>query len=129
MGGGMSGPGWMPGAPPNLAELLSWHPQPIPFFPLGCLLAAALYAAAMHRLRRRGDRWPIGRALAFAAGLATVLEMTATGIGGYGMRLLSVHMVQHMVLSSSHPYCCCSARRSPSRCAPCPPRRGRRRAP
>ncbi len=99
MGGGMSGPGWMPGAPPSLAALLSWHPQPIPVFPLGCLLAALLYATAMHRLHQRGDRWPAGRALAFSAGLATVLEMTATGIGGYGMRLLSVHMVQHMVLS------------------------------
>lgn len=99
MGGGMSGPGWMPISPPSLARLLTWHPQPIPVFPLGVLLAAVLYAAALRALHRRGDRWPIGRTLAFAAGLLTVLEVTATGIGGYGMRMLSVHIVQHMVLS------------------------------
>ncbi|MGH6654831.1 MAG: cytochrome c oxidase assembly protein [Actinocrinis sp.] len=79
--------------------MLAWHPQPIPVFPVGCLLAVLIYAAGMRRLRRRGDRWPIGRAVAFAAGLACVLQVTATGIGGYGMRLLSVHMAQHMALS------------------------------
>jgi cytochrome c oxidase assembly factor CtaG len=97
--GAMSGPGWMPTAPPSLAGLLAWHPQPIPLFPAGCLLAALLYAAGVRRLRRRGDAWPPGRTLVFTAGLGAVLEVTATGIGGYGMRLLSVHMVQHMVLS------------------------------
>lgn len=98
-GSGMSGPGWMPLAPPSLPGLLAWHPQPIPVFPLLCLIAALLYATGMYRLRRRGDRWPLGRALAFVLGLGLVLEVTATGIGGYGMRLLSVHMVQHMTLS------------------------------
>lgn len=89
----------MPVAPPSVGGLLAWHPQPIPVFPLGCLLAAVLYGAGMYRLRRRGDRWPVGRALAFALGLGLVLEVTATGVGGYGMRLLSVHMIQHMTLS------------------------------
>ena len=99
MGGGMSGPGWMPIAPPSLPRLLAWHPQPIPLFPVLCLIAAVLYGAGTYRLFRRGDRWPIGRALAFVLGLGLVLGMTASGIGGYGMRLLSVHMVQHMTLS------------------------------
>lgn len=89
----------MPVAPPSVGGLLAWHPQPIPVFPLGCLLTAVLYGAGMYRLRRRGDRWPVGRALAFALGLGLVLEVTATGVGGYGMRLLSVHMIQHMTLS------------------------------
>lgn len=106
MGGSGSGGGnpmWMPSAPPTLARLLAWHPQPIPVFPGMCLLAAVLYGGAVLRLRRRGDRWPIGRTIAFGLGLACVLLMTATGIGGYGMELLSIHMVQHMTLSMLAP--------------------------
>ena len=57
----------------------------------------------MWRLHRRGDRWQPGRTLAFLAGVATIVEVTATGIGGYGMQLMSVHMVQHMVLSMVSP--------------------------
>lgn len=106
MGGGsrgMSGPGWMPSATETLGRLLAWHPQPIPVFPAACLFAAVLYGGAVIRLRRRGDVWPIGRTVAFGLGLACVLVVTATGIGGYGMELLSVHMVQHMTLSMLAP--------------------------
>ena len=98
-GGAMSGPSWMPSTAPTLARLLAWYPQPIPVFPLACLLAAVLYGGAVIRLRRRGGRRPAGPTIAFGLGLACVLTMTATGIGGYGMELLSVHMVQHMTLS------------------------------
>lgn len=103
MGDGMSGPGWMPEAPVSLSRLLAWHPQPIPIEPLACLLAALLYGLGVWRLHRRGDRWQPGRTIAFLLGLATILEVTATGIGGYGMQLMSVHMVQHMVLSMVSP--------------------------
>ena len=99
----MTGPGWMPMAPPTLERLLMWHPQPVPFFPLLCLLAAALYGLGVVRLARRGVHWPWPRVLAWGAGLATVLAVTATGVGGYGMQLFSVHMVQHMVLSMLSP--------------------------
>ena len=99
----MRGPGWMPSAPETLARLLAWHAQPIPVLPVLCLLAALFYAGAVVRLRRRGDAWPIGRSFAFGLGLACVLVVTATGIGGYGMELLSVHMIQHMTLSMLAP--------------------------
>ncbi|WP_439654263.1 cytochrome c oxidase assembly protein [Streptacidiphilus anmyonensis] len=99
----MSGPMWMPLDPPDLARLLSWHPQPLPLEPLACLLALAVYGGAVWRLRRRGDRWPWHRVVAFTAGVATVALVTCTGIGGYGMELFSVHMVQHMVLSMLSP--------------------------
>lgn len=103
--GGMNGGGpmWMPSAPPSLARLLAWHPQPIPVFPVLCLLAALFYAGAVVRLRRRGDAWPLGRSLSFGLGLLLVLAMTGTGVGGYGMELLSIHMVQHMTLSMLAP--------------------------
>ncbi|WP_249801600.1 cytochrome c oxidase assembly protein [Kitasatospora humi] len=99
----MGGPMWMPADPPTLARLLAWHPQPLPVEPLACLLAVVLYLYAVHRLRRRGDLWPLHRTLAFAIGVATIAAVTCTGIGGYGMEVFSVHMVQHMVLSMLSP--------------------------
>jgi cytochrome c oxidase assembly factor CtaG len=103
MGDGMSGPGWMPEVPPSLGRLLAWHPQPIPLEPAACLLAALLYLLGVWRLHRRGDRWKPGRTVAFLGGIATIVEVTATGIGGYGMQLMSIHMIQHMVLSMVSP--------------------------
>ncbi len=99
----MSGPMWMPDAPPTLARLLAWHPQPLPVEPVACALLLAAYGLAVVRLRRRGDRWPIGRSVAWLLGVASIAAVTCTGIGGYGMELFSVHMVQHMVLSMLSP--------------------------
>ena len=88
---------------PNLGRLLAWHPQPVPVEPVACALALLLYVAGVVRLLRRGDRWQIGRCLAWTAGVLSVAAVTCTGIGGYGMELFSVHMVQHMVLSMLSP--------------------------
>jgi putative copper resistance protein D len=68
------------------------------------VVAAALYLYGVHRLRRRGDRWPPGRTVAFiAGGLGSIAAVTVTGIGAYDTTLLSVHMVQHMMLSMVGP--------------------------
>ncbi|GAA4240310.1 cytochrome c oxidase assembly protein [Actinomadura meridiana] len=99
----MSGPMWMPTAPPTLERLLAWHPQPLPLEPAVCLVALTAYALAVVRLHRRGDRWPPLRTAAWIAGVATGSAVTCTGVGGYGMELFSVHMVQHMVLSMLTP--------------------------
>jgi cytochrome c oxidase assembly factor CtaG len=99
----MTGPMWMPTTAPNIKHLLAFHVQPIPLFPVLCALALAGYCAGVMKLRARGDRWPVARTAAFALGLLSVLLVTGTGIGGYGMRLLSVHMFQHMVLSMLSP--------------------------
>ncbi len=73
------------------------------FFLIGCLVAAGLYLAAVLRLRRRGDHWPVLRTGVWLVGLLTVLAVTCTGVGAYGMALFSVHMTQHMVLSMFSP--------------------------
>ncbi len=99
----MTGPMWMPASAPDLERLLAFHPQPIPIFPALCALALVAYLAAVLKLRARGDRWPFVRSASFVCGLLTVLLVTGTGIGGYGMRLFSVHMFQHMVLSMLSP--------------------------
>jgi cytochrome c oxidase assembly factor CtaG len=94
---------WMPTAAPDLSRLLAFHPQPVPVFPVGALLALIAYGAGVRRLRRSGTRWPLARTATFVLGLASVVLVTGTGIGGYGMRLFSVHMAQHMVLSMLSP--------------------------
>lgn len=103
MPGTMSGPMWMPSQPPDLTRLLAWHPQPVPVLPLLCLVLFGLYAWGVLRLHRRGAKWPVLRSISWVVGLLLVLEVTGTGVGGYGMILFSVHMVQHMVLSMVAP--------------------------
>ncbi|MFM9371037.1 cytochrome c oxidase assembly protein [Streptomyces sp. Da 82-17] len=74
-----------------------------PFFLVGCLLALGLYGWAMVRLRRRGDSWPVGRAISFLIGVLTVALVMCTKLNDYGMVMFSVHMVQHMVISMLSP--------------------------
>ncbi|NUS15757.1 MAG: cytochrome c oxidase assembly protein [Streptomyces sp.] len=74
-----------------------------PFFLAGCALALVLYGWAVLRLRRRGDGWPVGRTVAFAAGVLTVAVTMCTRLDDYGMVMFSVHMVQHMILSMLSP--------------------------
>ena len=61
--------------------------------------AVGLYAAGVLVLRRRGDRWPWGRTLSLAVGMGAFAVATMSGVAAYDTTLLSVHMVQHMVLS------------------------------
>lgn len=74
-----------------------------PVFLVGCVLALGLYGWGVVRLHRRGDRWPAGRAVAFAAGVLTIALVMCTALNDYGMVMFSVHMVQHMVISMVSP--------------------------
>jgi putative copper resistance protein D len=68
------------------------------------LVAAALYLYGAHRLRQRGDHWPPGRTVAFLlGGLGSIAAVTVTGVEAYDTTLLSIHMIQHMVLSMAGP--------------------------
>lgn len=100
---GMTGPMWMPSAPPTVEGLMAWQPQPYALFPfLGALLTLS-YAAGVFRLWQRGVRWPIGRSVSWAIGVVMILAVTGTGIEAYGMALFSVHMFQHMILTMLAP--------------------------
>lgn len=67
---------------------------------LGIAIPGILYTAGLVVLRRRGDRWPVGRSLAFlVGGLGSALLATMSGLGSYDTVLLSVHVVQHMMLT------------------------------
>jgi cytochrome c oxidase assembly factor CtaG len=66
---------------------------------IGVIIAAALYIAGLVVLHRRGDRWPVQRAVSFLlGGLGSMVIATMSVLGTYDTVLLSVHMVQHMVL-------------------------------
>lgn len=83
--------------PPTFARMFSLGLNP--FFATLIAVAAVLYAAALIRLARRGDKWPITRTLLFFTGLVLLFGVTCTGLADYGMYLFSEHMLQHMMLS------------------------------
>jgi cytochrome c oxidase assembly factor CtaG len=75
-----------------------WGIDPIPF--VVAVWAVGLYAFGVAVMRRRGDRWPAGRTWAFVGlGMGSFVLATLSGLGRYDTTLLSVHMVQHMLLS------------------------------
>jgi cytochrome c oxidase assembly factor CtaG len=68
------------------------------------VVAAALYLYGVYKMRLRGHYWAPGRTLAFLlGGLGSIAAVSVSGIEAYDSTLLSVHMVQHMVLSMVGP--------------------------
>jgi putative membrane protein len=80
---------------PSLPSLLISHWQASWTVDVGAAASAALYACATRRL---SSRWPVRRTAAFMAGVACGVIALQSGIGTFDDRLLSVHMVQHMLL-------------------------------
>ncbi|WP_405823590.1 cytochrome c oxidase assembly protein [Streptomyces sp. NBC_00838] len=93
--------------PPPLGDfpwtplLTQWHFDPL--FAFGTAAAALAYLAAVRKLRARGDRWPLGRTIAWLAGLAVTVLATMSGLAVYGKVMFSVHMGQHMILAMTVP--------------------------
>ena len=84
--------------PPNVARVLfDWRFDLI--FGTAAVVMAVLYLAAVGRLRRRGDAWPVGRTLAWMCGCAALLFATSSGLGRYMPAMFSMHMAAHMLLS------------------------------
>ena len=88
--------------PPTLARILfDWRFDLI--FGTAAIVLAALYVAAVLRLRRRGDSWPRGRTAAWLLGCLALLFVTSSGVGRYMPAMFSMHMVAHMGLSMLTP--------------------------
>jgi cytochrome c oxidase assembly factor CtaG len=85
--------------PFELSRLLSeWELAPFPL--VVTVWVGGLYLLGVRALRRRGDRWPMGRTVAFVVvGMGLFYLATSSGLAAYDTTLLSVHMAQHMVLS------------------------------
>ena len=75
-----------------------WELAPLPL--VLTVWAVGFYLVGVRTLRRRGDAWPVGRTVAFCGvGMGGFYLATSSGLAAYDTTLLSVHMVQHMVLS------------------------------
>lgn len=87
----------LPGAPTVLRLLTFWRFDT--FLGAAAVVLGAAYAYGVVQLRRRGDRWPAGRTVAWLAGCTALLVATGSGIRSYGSATFSMHMVEHMTLN------------------------------
>ena len=89
-------------AAPTFARIM-WSYVPDGTF-LGLLiLATALYIRGVVVLTRRGDKWPVGRTISFAIGIALADFATSGGLGVYAHFAFSFHMIAHMFLGMIAP--------------------------
>jgi len=88
--------------PPTWSRiLLSYEPNALM---IGILtLMVALYIKGVVVLTKRGDRWPVGRTIAFALGVTATDFATSGGLGLYAQFSFSYHMTAHMVLGMIAP--------------------------
>ena len=88
--------------PPTVARILfDWRFDLV--FGTAAIVFALVYIAAVVRLRRRGDTWPIGRTVAWLLGCLVLLFATSSGVGRYMPAMFSMHMAAHMLLSMLAP--------------------------
>ena len=88
--------------PPTWSRILfSYEPDALM---IGVLITVlALYVKGVLVMRRRGDKWPVGRSIAFGLGIAGIDFATSGGLGLYAHFTFSYHMVVHMVLGMIAP--------------------------
>jgi cytochrome c oxidase assembly factor CtaG len=88
--------------PPNLWRLISlYDPDALM---IGLLITAvALYIRGVVILSRRGDKWPVGRTVAFAIGISFIDYATSGGLGVYAKFSFEYHMIAHMALGMIAP--------------------------
>ncbi len=87
---------------PTLSVLLTqWRPNILLL--VVAVTAVSVYAAAVIRLRRRGDSWPAGRTIAWILGWAVVVLATSSGLGQYAGAQFGTHMLVHMSLNMLAP--------------------------
>ncbi len=78
--------------------ITEWGLAPVPL--VLTVWVTGLYLVGVRVLHRRGDAWPVGRTVMFVGvGMGLFYVATSSGLAAYDTTLLSVHMVQHMVLS------------------------------
>ena len=87
----------LPGPPSVLTLLVVWRFDT--FIGLGALALAVGYVLGFLRLRRRGDRWPVGRLVSWVTGCLVLVFTSSSGVKAYGSAMFSVHMADHMTLN------------------------------
>jgi cytochrome c oxidase assembly factor CtaG/putative copper export protein len=89
------------GPPTFLRLMVDWRFDLI--YGTAAILLAVVYLLGVRRLRARGDKWPVGRTVAWLGGCAVILLATSSGIGRYSPAMFSIHMISHMMLSMLAP--------------------------
>jgi cytochrome c oxidase assembly factor CtaG/putative copper export protein len=87
---------------PNLARYLTMSNFDI-LWVLLCAFGLFFYLAAVWRLHKRGDRWPIHRTVLWVVGILVLFYITNGGVNAYEKYLFSAHMIAHMVLGMMVP--------------------------
>ena len=91
----------MPRSPSLLRVLGAYSPDGIMLGFL--LLITALYICGVVVLKRRGDKWPVGRTVSFGLAVSLVDFATSGGVGVYAHFAFSYHMLGHMILGMIAP--------------------------
>jgi putative copper resistance protein D len=87
---------------PTLSRIL-WSYEPDALM-IGILVTmVALYVKGVIVLTKRGDKWPVGRTISFALGIAVTDFATSGGLGLYAHFSFSYHMIAHMLLGMIAP--------------------------
>ena len=81
--------------------LAQWRVDPVTVASL--LATASLYALGLIRLHRAGRTFPRCAALAFYAGLGTLVVALCSPVDAYSDASFSVHMAQHLLLTLAAP--------------------------
>ncbi len=90
-----------PPLPSFSSVVFGWHPE---WFMLSAsLIAAALYAIGVIRVKQNQIRWSLLRTISFMSGIGLVIWTTCAGISKYAQVSFEYHMIQHMVLSMVAP--------------------------
>ncbi|MEP6798846.1 MAG: cytochrome c oxidase assembly protein, partial [Lapillicoccus sp.] len=67
------------------------------------IVAVGAYLVWMVRLRRRGDRWPVGRTISWVIGWAIMVWAVCGAPGVLGRVSFSWHMIEHMFVAMGAP--------------------------
>lgn len=86
-------------------SMLVWftHWRPNLLFIVLAIVAVSAYLWAVRVLRRRGDKWPIGRTISWICGWCVVVFVTSSGFGKYSAPDFGTHMIVHMSLNMLAP--------------------------
>lgn len=89
----------IPEAPPSITAMMAWDPQPLPILPAAGIVLASLYIWGVARVRASGRLWPWWRTACFVSGCSALVAVTGLAVEGYGYKLFSAWMFQHLTLS------------------------------